>query len=501
MKKLRYLISLALVPLFIACSDRSDPEVIEPLRPDPLTQPGNPSASVTPESAAVSWDAVPEAKCYSYVFDEGEEVYTKETSVLIDNLLPRSSHTVRVKAVSGDLSRWTDSPWAECAFTTSEKEVPVFEIRIDKVTFSTVEVTVLPADPATTYFCNIISKADFDSFASPEELMRQQVSLLAQLAEVNGYTFEAYCKALQLIHAGVNEFRADRLLPDTEYLEFVFGLSYAGDITTPLIAAELRTEPEPTVKPSDMTFAFEMKEVTDIGASMQITPSRDDEWYFCFFVEKGNLDRLGDDGVIGVCLDDLNEHISSSDYETEVAALCHKGPFLYSYGELEANREYVGFAFGVGKQGLYAAASTRLFKTEPFMTRDTQQGDDPIRIEVIRFDIDGTQIKFIPTPEVGTYRCELTALDNFAGMNDEEILAKDMENLWKEQEDYYVWGLCSGDFTLQRINPLEPDTDYIAYAYGLSDSKFEATTRLCKKILRTPAAAPASSALRRLVER
>lgn len=447
------------------------------------------------------WDAVAAAKCYSYELDGAEEVFTNAASVTFDGLEPHSSHTFRVKAVSGDLSEWTDSDWAEYTFTTEEKPVPVFTIRIDEVSFSSATVTVKPADPQMTYFCNIMSQVDYDSFSSPEELMQRQVALLGQMAANDGYTFEAYCKALQLLHRGENGFEAEKLLPDTDYVEFVFGLTYDANITTKLVTERLRTEPEPKVRPSDMSFAFELKEVTDIGASLQIIPTRDDEWYFCFFVEKGNLDRLGDSGVIDVCLEDLNEHISSSDYETEVAAQCHKGSFLYNYGELEPNHEYVGFAFGVGKQGLYAAASTRLFLTEPFMTLDAEQGDDPIRIEVINFGINSTEIKFIPTPEAVPFRCELRKYEEFAQMTDEEILRKDMEDLWNDSGDYYVWSLCTDEFTLTRINPLDPDTDYIAYAYGLSDSEFEATTQLCKKILRTPAAEPASAALRRLVRR
>ena len=50
---------------------------------------------------------------------------------------------------------------------------------------------------------------------------------------------------------------------------------------------------------------------------------------------------------------------------------------------------------------------------------------------------------------------------------------------------------------MTRYMPLDPDTDYIVYAYGLSDAEFKATSKLCKKVLRTPAAdASASGALR-----
>ena len=78
-----------------------------------------------------------------------------------------------------------------------------------------------------------------------------------------------------------------------------------------------------------------------------------------------------------------------------------------------------------------------------------------------------------------------------------------METLWNDYADYYIMMLQYEAFTLTRYMPLDPDTDYIAYAYGLSDGKFEATTKLCKKILRTPAAGTSAMGVRthRLLKR
>ena len=377
--------------------------------------------------------------------------------------------------------------------------MPDFRIKVDKVTFYSIEVTVEPADASMTYFCNLIPKTEFDQIGE-SRIIEAQIAQIDAVARQNEMTFEAFCLAMQLLSSGRNSFESGSPLePDTEYVEYVFGLTASGTATTGLTWQTIRTQKEEGPVRSDMTFQLEVTERSDISATMQITPSKDNEWYFCFFVEKGNLDQLGDDAVIAVCIDDLNEYISSSDFETEAAVHCHKGPYTYSYAELEPNHEYVGFAFGVAQHGLAAAASTRLFKTDPFMTRDIEQGDDPIRIEIVNVGITDTQIKFIPTPEAIPFRCEMKQLSEFEGLDDEEILKKDMDQLWKESGDYYVWALCTGDFTLTRINPLEPDTDYIAYAYGLSDSKFEATTRLCKKIVHTPSAAPAGVRTRSLV--
>lgn len=117
---------------------------------------------------------------------------------------------------------------------------------------------------------------------------------------------------------------------------------------------------------------------------------------------------------------------------------------------------------------------------------------------MVSWGIENAQIKFIPTSEAVPYRCELTKLADFAGLSDEEILAKDMEKLWNDYGDYYSMMLLNESFTMTRYMPLDPDTEYIAFAYGLSDTEFKATTKLCKVVLRTPAAEGSSVGARTL---
>lgn len=495
MKKFRFhLLLTALIALLSACgSDSDSPDKILPLPvPASLVSEGD-EASLT-----FTWEAVPDAKCYAYRFNEGDEVYTNETSVRFDGLTPSTQYSFKVKAVSGDLGRWSDSDWASATATTGEQPVPPFVITLGEVTFYSAEVTVTPADPAMTYFCNVLPRNEFDAFPSEEKLIEAQIAQIAQTAETNGMNFGEFCQAMGLLISGTQTFvTAEELAGDTEYVEYVFGLDYSGNATTGLVSTTFRTAKEPTVKPSTMTFTLEVTDLTDVSARLKVTPSTDDEDYFCLFVLRENLDVMGEDAVIAACIDDLNEHISSSDYATVVAEQCHRGAYTLSYAEFEPNTEYVGFAFGVGQHGLRAAATTRLFTTEPFMMKDQEGGEDPIRIEVVEWGIEHAQIKFIPTAEATPYRCELTKLSDFAGLSDEEILARDMEKLWNDYADYYSMMLLYESFTMTRYMPLDPDTDYIVYAYGLSDAEFKATSKLCKKVLRTPAAdASASGALR-----
>lgn len=106
MKKFRlFCVLTALLPLLVSCGNDSD-------SPEPVSQlpaPASLASTGDDVSLTFTWKAVSEAKCYAYRFNEGEEVYTNETSVRFEGLTPSTQYAFRVKAVSGDLTRWSDS--------------------------------------------------------------------------------------------------------------------------------------------------------------------------------------------------------------------------------------------------------------------------------------------------------------------------------------------------------------------------------------------------------
>lgn len=117
MKKFRlFCVLTALLPLLVSCGNDSD-------SPEPVSQlpaPASLASTGDDVSLTFTWEAVSEAKCYAYRFNEGEEVYTNETSVRFEGLTPSTQYAFRVKAVSGDLTRWSDSEWSSTSATTGE---------------------------------------------------------------------------------------------------------------------------------------------------------------------------------------------------------------------------------------------------------------------------------------------------------------------------------------------------------------------------------------------
>lgn len=481
-------VSLMVTAMLISCTKVKPKEEEKAVK---LPAPAGLQAVVTENAVNITWTPVENAKCYSYVLDGAEEVYTNEPSLAFTGLEYDKEYNIKVKAVSSDLKKWEDSEWAATSFRVGKKpEEPVdaFAIAFEGVTSYSMIYTVVPADKKQTYFTDMMLKEDFDKFADGNALISAVIAEIKAEAEKNGFDFEAYCRSVSLLNEGDAKFQSKNDLKEqTEYVAVVFGLDYSGNATSELFSKVQKTEKEEEVKPSSMTFQFDVKNLTDVSAAMDITPSANDEYYYSFFVLKENLDNLGEDGLIGMCLESLNEYMISDDYQTVVSEQCMKGKQTITYSEMTPNTEYVGFAFGVGKQGNKIAASTKLFKTEPFMTKDTQQGEDPIRIEVISFTDQEVKIKFIPTQEAVPYRCELIELSAFSENVDETIISEDLTKLWNDYGEWYEMMLQTTEFTMTRVNPLKPDTDYIIFAYGVgsdTNGKPKATTPLCKKIMK-----------------
>lgn len=76
-------------------------------------------AGVTTENSfTVQWQAVVDAVSYTLQIDGGEEQSTPYTILTVPNCDPATAYTVRVKAVSGDTSKHTDSEWGSVVVTT-----------------------------------------------------------------------------------------------------------------------------------------------------------------------------------------------------------------------------------------------------------------------------------------------------------------------------------------------------------------------------------------------
>lgn len=131
MKKiLSMMASLVLAATMTACGGDDEPVNPEtPTTPKQLEAPTLSVQDVTENSFTVTWGAVANAVAYSYTVNNGDAQTTTQTTLSLTDLEAETSYTVRVMALSGDATRYTNSTWASTSATTlaEKNDTPAYE--------------------------------------------------------------------------------------------------------------------------------------------------------------------------------------------------------------------------------------------------------------------------------------------------------------------------------------------------------------------------------------
>lgn len=116
--------------------------------------------------------------------------------------------------------------------TPEPEPVPDFNIEQTALTQGSISVRITPKDNENTYYFSVISKKDFQSKyqESAESLEAAYKEWFVQMASQTGLTIEDFLKNALL--SGMQNYQYRSLVPDTEYIFFVFGVDYSGEATT-----------------------------------------------------------------------------------------------------------------------------------------------------------------------------------------------------------------------------------------------------------------------------
>ena len=101
----------------VGCSEKEQPAVA------PLPAPEVRITSVKGDSFVAGWSIVQDAGSYTYIFDEGPEVTTKDRSVEFGGLAPDTEHVLSVRADAGPNSEAASSEWTEVHIVTGAEIV------------------------------------------------------------------------------------------------------------------------------------------------------------------------------------------------------------------------------------------------------------------------------------------------------------------------------------------------------------------------------------------
>lgn len=121
-----------------------------------------------------------------------------------------------------------------------EEKAP-FTVELTKTSELYAEYGVIPDDPSMTYNVMCEPKSVIDEYASDDAIFEDDKIFFSELAEGYGMTMSELLENF-LISGEFFDFHTG-LLPDTDYVMYLYGMSYKGEKTTPMMKVYFKTMP------------------------------------------------------------------------------------------------------------------------------------------------------------------------------------------------------------------------------------------------------------------
>lgn len=479
MKTLRIFTMFALSCALLSCGNEKDGDI--PQLPSPKVI--QDEAKTTKTSVAAFWTEVAGAASYNVIFDDRDVVSTTEKEMAWDNLETNSTHTLKVQAVSADKNAFKDSEWSVAVLTTTEDtelDTP-FTMSFHDVTFYNAKVTVNAGNYTDKYFFNVTPKVLFDKDYNGDvrAFAEDYIAQVKQLAELSEKTFgDMY---LILSYSGKMEGTVPSLASETEYIAIVFGVDINGLITTGVASETFKTEKDPGVQKSDMTFEINVEQPTGTSAIVEVTPSKDDEYYFFTAINKSQLSTTvggdTDEAILNYYSKLFDAHLKDESFEDFASKNFSKGKDSYNFAALPDNCDYLVVAFGVTYHGEICMATTDLARKE-FKTGEGAQKPGEKDIEIVVNKLTATDLEFtvVPSDDNIHFVYDWRSYDEFKGLTDEEIMTRAIK---ERSGDGYFWLTTStGSITRHNVNPLTTGKEYIIYAFYVEEDPNNAYSAL-----------------------
>lgn len=445
-------------------------------------------------TVAATWTAIPNAISYSVVFDEGEPITISSTEMAWPGLEKKSEHLVKVKALSGNKSKYSDSNWSEVVVLktigTSKPSGEAYTITFSNIDFYKADAHI-ESHLGKDYFFEVTPKVlfdrdydgEFDNFAA------DYVAQIKQLAEISEKTFGDMWLAFKFNGSKNNDFTISSLAPETEYIGIAFGVDINGNITTPCSYETFTTTKDPGYAESEMKFDIGVEFLKETTVKVSVTPTVNDEYYFYAAINKEQLPGNTDEDIINYYLRVFAQHLDGESFDSFAKANLTKGADSYTYSGLPDNAEYVVVAFGVTYHGEMCVATTGLTKKE-FHTGEVSTNPDEKEIELSINKLTSTNIEatIIPSDKNKSYLYDFVTFDRFKGLTDEEIMDKVIAD-----RGGYVWMTATKQNTAYRnVNDLKAGTEYILCAFYIdevpgNEAAAKASGKLFKTIIVPPA--------------
>lgn len=366
-----------------------------------------------------------------------------------------------------------------------------FAISVTNITSTSATVSVTPLISGTYYF-DVMDQSTVNSFSTLTSFAEAYIQYLKEYAASNGISFS------DSLSAGRDSYTfSDMLEPGVKYYAFAFGVTSNGTLTSEVTVKSFTTLTSDSGNgsgngsTSQNTFAISVSGITSDSATVSITPSNNDTYYFDVveteFVEQySSLKEMAADYIAY-----LKEYFESYGYT--LADALSSGSDSYTYeGDLDPSTSYYAFVFGVNGDGTITTDVTvKSFSTAASSsTGGGSTSQNTFNVSVSNVTSDSATVSVVPSNN-DTYYYDVYEADVVNQYGDINTFAADYIAYiidYISGSGYSIADLLSSgsdSYTYEGI--LTPSTAYYAFAFGVNASG-AVTTKVSYKTFTTSAA-------------
>ena len=359
---------------------------------------------------------------------------------------------------------------------TTQGDAPI-EVTLVNYDATTITISVVTADPETTWVPMVTYKESWDYYKGNEnDIFQADLEYFQYLADVNDLTLAEFLSGI--VGTGSEEsIRITKLTPETEFVVYVYGISLEGERTTDIIDVHVKTEPP---HDGDITFEFSVKE-EDFVLEYTVIPSHTGVDYFCGIMSEEELNywkqTLGTDNLKTILqkgsIDSTIALLQQWDYisdRTEFFSIYNLSDILEDgWFECKADTKYYIMAAKwnnncdvIGEVGYTEHTSAHLEKSNNVLT-----------LELKNLTQSSVDVKTTTTTNDPYVILPLRA-EVVEGLSDEELF-----ELIMSEYDYVISSYTYEGNSTNTYGSMRPDGDYVIVAFG-----YKAGTLTTSKIWR-----------------
>lgn len=249
-----------------------------------------------------------------------------------------------------------------------------FLIDITEITPYTCHVTYTPVNHDGSYLFLVVEKDTLESYIvtdALDEWCQGDIEWLTGQAEYNGMTLEEFlpeAKMLFSVFPDPVSIDYTTLDAETDYYAYCYGMEADGTITTPMYFKEFSTR---IVQSVDMEFELTVEDVEANAATITVTPSNNEEYYFWTYISAMDYAIYDDNAVMTNMIANI---LATVEYgEATMEELLHQGPSSQRPKSLWSGTKYHVIAWGMDLKG---APTTPPINIGSFVTASSAVEDD-----------------------------------------------------------------------------------------------------------------------------